>query len=136
MNKAKYVARPLNALNRVFGSVDAVRNSRVVYALQATFAGAGLLLPAAVVVAGTATLSLPLRHARQRQVYAALLMSVVSGLEALVRAPVVPSPYRQAALAGGGGVFMLALALSAPVNLRGTCSVDLALEGRDEAVSA
>ena len=37
MNQAKYVARPLNALNRVLGSVDAVRSSRVVYALLASF---------------------------------------------------------------------------------------------------
>lgn len=48
-------------------------------------------------------------------------------------APVAQSAYGQAALAGGGVVFMLALVLPALVYLRGTCSVFLALEERDEA---
>jgi len=47
-------------------------------------------------------------------------------------APVAQSPYGQAALAGGGIVFMLALVLPALVYLRGTCSVYLALEERDD----
>jgi hypothetical protein len=133
MNQAKHVARPLNALSRVLGSVDAVRISRAVYAQLAMFAGAGLLLPAAVVVAGMAALSLLLRHVRQRLVDVALLMIAVSGLAALVGAPVVQLPYGQA---GGGGVLMLALVLPALVYLRGTCSMARAREGRDEAVSA
>jgi len=306
MNHPTHGARPLEALNRVLGSVDSVRNGRAVYALLATFAAAGLLLamaesafardavvwgavcggaslttlfygsnaaglllfdearglpsrtvkqalrdalgsahrlllvlisvtalalallgllagalwltrlpllgpalfglllPAAVAVVGVAilagaaviaplaapaiwggrgvlaTLALLARHVRQRLVYVALLMSAVSGLAALVGAlitfavmaggrvvsalavlavgidlppqmlmagmfghglrslgaagaPVAQSPYGQAALAGGGVVFMLALVLPALVYLRGTCSVYLALEERDEA---
>jgi len=46
-------------------------------------------------------------------------------------APAAQSAYGQAALAGGGIVFMLALVLPALVYLRGTCSVFLALEQRD-----
>ena len=46
-------------------------------------------------------------------------------------APIAQSAYGQAALAGGGIVFMLALVLPALVYLRGTCSVFLALEQRD-----
>lgn len=45
-------------------------------------------------------------------------------------APVAQSAYGQAALAGGGVVFMLALVLPALVYLRGTCSVYLALDDR------
>lgn len=166
----------------------------------------GLLLPAAVIAVGVAvlagvavvaplaapavwsglgvaaTLALLGRHVRQRLVFVALLMSAVSGLAALVGAmatfvvmtggrvvsalavvstgvelppqllmaglfghglrslgaagaPVTQSPYGQAALAGGGVVFMLALVLPALVYLRGTCSVFLALEERDEAAA-
>ena len=297
--------RPLDALNRVLGSVESVRNGRAVYALLATFAAAGLLLamaesalarsslawgmlwggaslttlfygsnaaglllfdeasdqpprsvdralrdalgsahrllivlivvtscallllagltaalwatraplvgpalfglllPAAVVAVGlallagvavaaplaapavwsglgvAATLRLLWRHVRHRLVFVALLMSAVSGLAALVAAlvtfvvvsggrvvsalavvatgielppqvlmaglfghglrslgaagaPVAQSAYVQAALAGGGVVFMLALVLPALVYLRGTCSVYLALEEREE----
>ena len=306
MTQATPVARRLEALNRVLGSVDSVRNGRAVYALLATFAAAGLLLamaesalargavawgvawggaaltslfygsnaaglllfdeargvpsrqvaqalrdalasahrlllvlvcviglalgllalltaalwatrlpllgpalfglllPLAVVLVGVAilaavaviaplaapaiwsghgvfaTLALLARHVRQRLVFVALLMSAVSGLTALVGAlitfavmtggrvvsalavvvagidlppqmlmaglfghglrslgaagaPVAQSAYGQAALAGGGVVFMLALVLPALVYLRGTCSVYLALEERDEA---
>ena len=306
MTQATPVARRLDALNRVLGSVDSVRNGRAVYALLATFAAAGLLLamaesalargavawgvawggaaltslfygsnaaglllfdeargvpsrqvaqalrdalasahrlllvlvcviglalgllallaaalwatrlpllgpalfglllPLAVVLVGVAilaavaviaplaapaiwsghgvfaTLALLARHVRQRLVFVALLMSAVSGLTALVGAlitfavmtggrvvsalavvaagidlppqmlmaglfghglrslgaagaPVAQSAYGQAALAGGGVVFMLALVLPALVYLRGTCSVYLALEERDEA---
>ena len=163
----------------------------------------GLLLPVAVVAVGVAilsgvavlaplaapaiwsgqgvaaTLGLLARHVRQRLLLVALLMTAVSGLAALVGAlitfavmtggrvvstlavltagidlppqtlmaglfghglrslgaggaPAAQSPYGQAALAGGGVVFMLALALPALVYLRGTCAVYLALEERDE----
>ncbi len=305
MNPAPSVARPLEALNRVLASVDAVRNGAAVYALLATFASAGLLLamaesafgrnapawgmlwggaslttlfygsnatglllfdqarglapralgvaladalatahrlllvlfcvaglacallaglaaalwltraplvgpalfglllPAAVVVVGVAMLAsaavlAPLaapaiwsghgvvaalallgQHVRQRLLLVALLMSAVSGLAALVGAlltfavmtggrvvaamavliagidlppqtlmaglfghglrslgaagaPAAQSAYGQAALAGGGVVFMLALVLPALVYLRGTCAVYLALEERDD----
>jgi hypothetical protein len=47
-------------------------------------------------------------------------------------APAAQSAYAQAALAGGGVVFMLALVLPALVYLGGTCSVYLALEERNE----
>jgi hypothetical protein len=47
-------------------------------------------------------------------------------------APAAQSAYGQAALAGGGVVFMLALVLPALVYLRGTCAVYLALEERDD----
>jgi hypothetical protein len=303
MSRRTSALRPLEALNRILGSVESVRNGRAVYALLATFASAGLLLalaesalargatawglgwagasltvlfygsntaglllydeacgrpgrdvaqalrdalasahrlllvlaavvalaaallgllaaalwltrlpvlgpalfglllPAAVVVVGVALLAGvavvgPLAapavwsglgvsavlarlagHVRQRLVFAALLMSAVSGLAALVGAlatfavvgggrtvaalavavagielppqllmaglfghglrslgaagaPVAQSAYGQAALAGGGVVFMLALVLPALVYLRGTCSVYLALEER------
>ena len=296
--------RPLDALNRVLGSVESVRNGRALYALLATFASAGLLLamaesalarggviwgtvwagisltllfygsnaaglllldearrvpvrsveqalrdalrsahrllvvlallglaaagllavlllllwttrvpvigpallglvlPLAVIVVGLAVLSgvavaAPLaapavwsgctaretlfmlaHHVRHRLVFVALLMTAVSGLAALVGvlvtfvvvsggrvvsalavlatgvelppqvlmaglfghglrslgaagAPMAQSAYGQAALAGGGIVFMLALVLPALVYLRGTCSVFLALEQRD-----
>lgn len=163
----------------------------------------GLLLPVAVVAVGVAilsgvavlaplaapaiwsgqgvvaTLGLLARHVRQRLLLVALLMSAVSGLAALVGAlitfavmtggrvvsalavltagidlppqtlmaglfghglrslgaagaPAAQSAYGQAALAGGGVVFMLALALPALVYLRGTCAVYLALEERDD----
>lgn len=46
--------------------------------------------------------------------------------------PLAQSAYAQAALAGGGVVFMLALVLPVLVYLRGTCSVYLALQARDE----
>ena len=163
----------------------------------------GLLLPAGVVAVGVAILSgavvlAPLaapavwsglgvaatlgvlaRHVRQRLLFVALLMSAVSGLAALVGAlitfavmtggrvvsalavlvvgielppqtlmaglfghglrslgaagaPAAQSAYGQAALAGGGVVFMLVLALPALVYLRGTCAVYLALEERDD----
>jgi len=163
----------------------------------------GLLLPAAVVVVGVATLAgaavlAPLaapaiwsgrgvsaalallgQHVRQRLLLVALLMSAVSGLTALVGtlitfavmtggrvvaamavltagidlppqtlmaglfghglrslgaagAPAAQSAYGQAALAGGGVVFILALSLPALVYLRGTCAVYLALEERDD----
>lgn len=307
MNPATQFARPLDALNRVLGSVDSVRNGRAVYALLATLATAGLLLavaesafahgaaiwgmvwggaslttlfyggnaaglllfdearglpirpvrqalhdalasahrlllvlicvmslatallallaaalwvtrmpllgpalfglllPVAVVVVGVAILSgaavivplaapaiwsghgvratlvLLVRHVRQRLVFVALLMSAVSGLAALVGAlltfaamtggrvvaalavfaagidlppqmlmsgmfghglrslgvagaPVAPSVYGQAASAGGGVVLMLVLVLPALVYLRGTCSVYLAVEERDDSV--
>jgi hypothetical protein len=162
----------------------------------------GLLLPAAVVAVGLAVLAgtavvaplaapaiwsghgvgaalaLLARHVRQRVVFVALLMTAVSGLAALVGAlatfvvvtggrvvsalavvavgievppellmaglfghglrslgaagaPAAQSAYAQAALAGGGVVFMLALVLPALVYLRGTCAVYLALEQRD-----
>ena len=305
MTPAKHIARPLDALNRVLGSVDSVRNGRAVYALLATLATAGLLLaaaesafarsavvwgmvwggaslttlfygcntaglllldearglpirpvpralrdalasahrlllvlicvmslaiallallaaalwvtrmpllgpalfglllPVAVVVVGVtilsgaavivplaapaiwsghgvlATLALLARHVRQRLVFVALLMSAVSGLAALVGAlitfaamtggrvvsalavlaagidlppqmlmagmfgqglrslgaagaPAAASAYGQAASAGGGIVFMLVLVLPALVYLRGTCSVYLAVEERED----
>lgn len=305
MSKVLIIDRPLDALNRVLASVDAVRNGSAVYALLATFAAAGLLLamaesafgrealawgmlwagaslttlfygsnatglllfdqarglppravgaalaaalatahrlllvlicvvaaaatllaglaaalwltrvpligpalfglllPVAVVAVGVAilsgiavlaplaapaiwsgqgvaaTLGLLARHVRQRLLLVALLMSAVSGLAALVGAlitfavmtggrvvsalavltagidlppqtlmaglfghglrslgaagaPAAQSAYGQAALAGGGVVFMLALALPALVYLRGTCAVYLALEERDD----
>jgi hypothetical protein len=47
-------------------------------------------------------------------------------------APVAASPHAQAALVGGGLVFMLALVLPGLVYLRGACAVYLALEARDE----
>ncbi len=307
MNPASLTPRPLDALNRVLASVDAVRNGGAVYALLATFAAAGLLLamaesafgrdalawgvvwggaslttlfygsnatglllfdqargqrpravadalvaaltsahrlllvlvcvagaaaavlavlavalwltrlpwvgpalfglllPAGVVAVGVAilsgavvlaplaapavwsglgvaaTLGLLARHVRQRLLFVALLMSAVSGLAALVGAlitfavmtggrvvsalavlvvgielppqtltaglfghglrslgaagaPAAQSAYGQAALAGGGVVFMLALALPALVYLRGTCAVYLALEERDDSL--
>ncbi len=163
----------------------------------------GLLLPAAVVLVGTATLAgaavvAPLaapaiwsglsvrqtlallqRQVRQRLVLVALLTGAVSGLAALVGAlasfvvltggrvvallavfaagvevpptllmagffgqglrglgatPISPgaSPYVSAALAGGGLVFLLALALPALVALRGACAVYVALEERED----
>jgi hypothetical protein len=46
--------------------------------------------------------------------------------------PVAASPHAQAALVGGGLVFMLALVLPGLVYLRGACAVYLALEARDE----
>lgn len=167
----------------------------------------GLLLPAAVVIVGVAALSgvavvaplaapaiwgghgvastlrLLARHVRARLLFAALLMSAVSGLAALVGAivtfvvmtggrvvsalavvaagielppqllmaglfghglrslgaagaPAAQSSYAQAALAGGGVVFMLALVLPALVYLRGTCSVYVALEERSAATAS
>jgi hypothetical protein len=305
MNPASLTHRPLDALNRVLASVDAVRNGGAVYALLATFAAAGLLLamaesafgrgalawgmvwggaslttlfygsnatglllfdqargqrpravadalvtslatahrlllvlicvagvaaallavlaaalwltrlpwvgpalfglllPAGVVAVGVAilsgaavlaplaapavwsglgvaaTLGLLARHVRQRLLFVALLMSAVSGLAALVGAlltfavmtggrvvsalavlvvgielppqtlmaglfghglrslgaagaPAAQSAYGQAALAGGGVVFILALALPALVYLRGTCAVYLALAASDD----
>jgi hypothetical protein len=44
----------------------------------------------------------------------------------------VTSAYGQAASAGGGVVFMLVLVLPALVYMRGTCSVYLAVEERDD----
>lgn len=38
------ISRPLDALNRVLGSVEAIRNGRALYALLVAFAAAGLLL--------------------------------------------------------------------------------------------
>ena len=301
----RFPLRPLDALNRVLGSVESVRNGRALYALLATFAGAGLLLamaesalarggvvwgtvwagssltllfygsnaagllllddarrvpvrsveqalrdalrsahrllgvlallalgvaallgvlllllwatrmpvvgpallgmvlPLSVIVVGLAvlsgvavaaplagpavwsgctaleTLALLARHVRHRLVFVALLMSAVSALAALVGvlvtfvvvsggrvvsalavlatgfelppqvlmaglfghglrslgaagAPAAQSPHGQAALAGGGIVFILALVLPALVYLRGTCSVFLVLEPRDD----
>ena len=57
------------------------------------------------------------------------------GLRSLgvVGAPIAASPHAQAALVGGGLVFMLALVLPGLVYLRGACAIDLALEARDEA---
>ena len=47
----------------------------------------------------------------------------------------VASPHAQAALVGGGMVFMLALVLPALVYLRGSCAVYLALEERESAAA-
>ena len=44
MNPASLTPRPLDALNCVLASVDAVRNGGAMYALLATFAAAGLLI--------------------------------------------------------------------------------------------
>ncbi len=44
MNSVQPTQRPLDALNRVLGSVEAIRNGRALYALLAAFAAAGLLL--------------------------------------------------------------------------------------------
>ena len=48
-------------------------------------------------------------------------------------APISASPHAQAALVGGGLVFVIALVLPALVYLRGNCAVFLALEERDRA---
>jgi hypothetical protein len=48
-------------------------------------------------------------------------------------APIAASPHAQAALVGGGLVFMLALVLPGLVYLRGACAIYLALEARDGA---
>jgi hypothetical protein len=164
----------------------------------------GLLLPAAVLLVGAAvlagaaviaplagpavwsglsvraTLALLARQVRQRLVFVALLSAAVGGLAALVgalatfvvmaggrvvaalavvaagvevppkllmaglfghglrslgaaAAPFAASPHAQAALVGGGLVFMLALVLPGLVYLRGACAVYLALEARDQA---
>jgi hypothetical protein len=50
-------------------------------------------------------------------------------------APIAASPHAQAALVGGGLVFMLALVLPGLVYLRGACAIYLALEARDEPAS-
>lgn len=162
----------------------------------------GLLLPAAVLAVGgallagaavaaplaapsiwsglgvRATLALLRRHVRQRLIYVGLLSAAVAGLAALVGAmttavvvaggrvvaalavvaagvdvpprllmaglfghglrslgavgaPVAASPHAQAALVGGGLIFMLALVLPGLVYLRGACAVYLALEERE-----
>jgi len=51
-------------------------------------------------------------------------------------APVAASPHAQAALVGGGVVFVVALVLPALVYLRGNCAVFLALEERDREEAA
>jgi hypothetical protein len=48
-------------------------------------------------------------------------------------APIAASPHAQAALVGGGVVFVVALVLPALVYLRGNCAVFLALEERERA---
>ena len=50
--------RSLDALNRVLASVESVRNGGAVDALLATFAAAGLLLPALVYLRGTCSVYL------------------------------------------------------------------------------
>jgi hypothetical protein len=44
MSPLRPTQRPLDALNRVLGSVEAIRNGRALYALLTAFAAAGLLL--------------------------------------------------------------------------------------------
>jgi hypothetical protein len=87
----------------------------------ATLAGATVVAPLAApaVWSGLSvrdTLALLLRQVRQRLVFVALLGAAVGALAALV---------------GGGVVFVLALVLPALVYLRGNCAVYLALEERD-----
>jgi hypothetical protein len=113
---------------------------RLVYValLSAAVTGLAALVGAmatAVVVAGGRVVAALAVVAAGVDVPPQLLMAGLfgHGLRSLgaAGAPVAASPHAQAALVGGGLVFMLALVLPGLVYLRGACAVYLALEERE-----